>query len=1439
MRRRSMQQSLTYRRNPDLFKPHYLDNLLPETDEWEDISEDEAKTAFQEIKEIYDIKEPDKKDYDEQPLEDEVLRPVFDVLGHHYGVQQQVRNVRRFPDYGFFSTDEAKENAYERVGSGYEDFYREAIAVGDAKRWRRPLDKGGEESMENPSHQISVYLLQTPVDWAILTNGAKWRLYFSGTSRKLDSYYEIDLPKILSMEDEEARLNAFRYFYAFFRREAFIRDAQGESFLDRVYNGSIAFSRELGEDLQGNVYDAIRVLAEGFLSYNDDLDADEDLSLIHDASLVYLYRLIFVLYAESEGRDLLNTYNRLYRDNYSLNETKKEVARKLAATTTHYTNFRTELWDDLAELFQLIDRGSEAMGIDRDQLYVPAYNGGLFRTDSDAHTTTEVDFIQTYSVPDSYLAKVIYLLTRREAENGGDDIGESGMIFVDYSSLNIRHLGSIYEGLLKYELNVAPEDLVAVREGDTEKWVSKSDFDGDPSNRDTVEKGDVYLTTDMDERKTTGSYYTPEYVVQYMVENTLEPLVSEIREELVAQDQWGKGDTNVAEKFAERIFNLKVLDPAVGSGHFLVDVVDYLAHEIIEAREKQAEEAGRDTLDESHDIHWARRQVAQKCIYGVDVNSMATELAKVSLWLRTLAAEQPLAFLDHHLKTGNSLLGSDIEEISELREVGVANDENSDDEGPGRQSTLFAEKRKAAMEHLSDLYQQFIAIENRDRADAKEMETKHREIERDRRRQQLVEIANVHTAEHFGVDVPDDGYEQMAEAANGASSWEPIEEKSWFETAQEIAANHQFFHWQLEFPEVFYNEEGDGLSNPGFNVVLGNPPYLNAWRMTEEMPEFRDVIKSKYSDTGVLEGHWDLYVPFVALSLELTKEDGRHSFILPNPILTEKYATSLRKELLSNHAIESILSFDEINVFEEVDRQTIVYVVKAGSETPKTESLRVVKQPTPLEYDIVAEIDHATWLDVYNYQIRIDENFLDYLPIMKEIEENFDQIGNHFYVNYGAQVSSKEKGKFSKKDVVFDQKEPGAKKFFEGGDVSRYLCEWSGKYLDYREDEMYGARDPALFESDKIVVSVRTAGQERLSVAFEDGGMYCDHTVIICCYYDDIEGSSLQSEFDDFDKKDQNPDQYFVLAQLNSSLLTWMFKNKFATGALQGSFSDVWPESVRSLPLKTVDNVEESNMKAKNEALQESYNEYVEGNLGIDEVISHFEEVTDENEGAGAKFLGHLASEMESSRRKRNNVQLDLLEDLGSDLHGEQIVDIGIYQPASGVKDSVLDDTTDEKSKLSITNISTKRISPTQVRVFASLRYKPEDPDDVETDDNNYTYTDNIHAFDIMELSKFKADLVEEFLPAVAVKAGGYADFRSNATKTIAPLERIKSIILPEFDDVQDDVDRYFERKRYVAELDEELAMTDALIDKAMYKMYDLTDEQMEIVEDAMAGSSS
>ncbi|HUS75119.1 MAG TPA: hypothetical protein VMY43_03840, partial [Methanothrix sp.] len=247
-------------KNSNLFSNHYLEKLVKDSQQWR---EAQPEQAFAQINELFQRKARVLENYNESQLEENFIRPVLRILGHHFGVQGKVLGKDRTPDYAFFPDEQSLVEAEAHPG---EDYYRHAVAVGDAKSWKISLDKSrkglGIFGMQNPSFQIDVYLRDTPPKWAILTSGRLWRLYHETTSYKLDSFYEVDLPSLLEKGDAES----FKYFYLFFRREAFGRTVDGGSFLDSVREGSVAYAQEIGEDLQENVYRAMKILAQGFLA---------------------------------------------------------------------------------------------------------------------------------------------------------------------------------------------------------------------------------------------------------------------------------------------------------------------------------------------------------------------------------------------------------------------------------------------------------------------------------------------------------------------------------------------------------------------------------------------------------------------------------------------------------------------------------------------------------------------------------------------------------------------------------------------------------------------------------------------------------------------------------------------------------------------------------------------------------------------------------------------------------------------------------------------------------------------------------------------------------------------------------------------------------------------------------------------------------------------
>ena len=299
----AMQGALFTHRNHYLFADYYLDRRACERQEWR---EADAGSAFATVTALWRRFKPQGDN--EAQTEADWIRPVLEALGHRYNVQvgMQTPLGAKVPDYVFYP-DEATRQAAKR-GVLTEADFQGALAVGDAKAWDRPLDRAAPKAVstlhENPSLQIDTYIRHSGLAWGILTNGRLWRLYHKDTSKKLDVYYEVDLPALIEQGDVEA----FKYFWLFFRREAFVAGAHAaaaSAWLDLVLAESQAYEQGVSENLKAQVYDALRHLGQGFLDFpgNGLQPTAETLKQIHDNSLIVLYRLLFMLYAEA--RDLL------------------------------------------------------------------------------------------------------------------------------------------------------------------------------------------------------------------------------------------------------------------------------------------------------------------------------------------------------------------------------------------------------------------------------------------------------------------------------------------------------------------------------------------------------------------------------------------------------------------------------------------------------------------------------------------------------------------------------------------------------------------------------------------------------------------------------------------------------------------------------------------------------------------------------------------------------------------------------------------------------------------------------------------------------------------------------------------------------------------------------------------------------------------------------
>lgn len=1143
------QTSLTALRNNNLFSQYYLDTYLKQSPEWK---KEDHVAVFEQIKTLYTREAAFLETLNEKQLEERFFKPVFTLLGFEFEVTEKTRS-REFPDYAFFSDRKARDDAHK--DKDQRDFFTNAIAIGEVKQWKIDLDKIGKigaNITEQPSRQIWHYLSVTDPKWGVLSNGKFWRLYCK--NRKYDNYLEINLPDLIVTNDVEG----FRFFYYFFRKDAFVSSKDGPAFLDRVLKGSIDYAKAIGINLKENVYWAMKRISEGFLdrrSNNLDKNDPATLARVQNNTMILLYRFLFLLYAEGKG--LLDLNDLRYYNYYSFRLRVREIAeRQDGGNDKKFDPINITLQTQFKTLFDLINQGSAGYPILEEGekgMKIPAYNGGLF-------DPTKHPDLEQWQIGDLYLAEAIDYLSRSEIEGGHRD-------FVDYSTLEIRHLGSIYEGLLEYKLKIAQTDLVV----NDSNWLTLDEYNKNRKQKkaitdfteDTrVKAGQVYLATDKGERKSTGSYYTPDYIVNYIVKNTVGPIVDE---------KW-KEAQQTGSSYIDATLSINVLDPAMGSGHFLVGTVDFLSLKLLDAVNKDYD-AGKIADPAPYTSDWARRDVVSHCIYGVDLNELAVELAKVGLWLTTISRDKPLSFLDHRLKQGNSLIGM---KLSSLRYY-----PGTEPKGMG-QAELPTSISPRFIGHILSKISELEAIEDNKLEDVKRKEKVFEEFKQLPEYRKARGLANVYTATYFGNAITSTEATEFKKARSSEAhyqdlvweiagdeeyKWKRVTNYDWFRQAESIAKEKSFFHWELEFPEIFF-DAGKLRENPGWDAVIGNPPYSNAWAMTDLDDVSRNAIAVLNPHKEFLTGHWDLYIPFVGIALQLMKKGGYHSFILPDAVAREKYAASLRVSIIHDFLLTRWVHFEDENVFEDVSRHCAIYVIQ--KEVPP-ENWEVFFDNAPHQNEPdrgFSKIPLSKWLVGPTNQLRPNNIESGSSKIVEKIDAKSIRVGQFCYVMVGATVHSKDKVSFKKADIVTKQPIGNAKRFIDGKTLHRYEIGYDGRFLDYKPDMMYGPRVPELFENHKIVIRKVSEENEGLVVAYDADGYYCDDRIICVTPYETVKDAGVQLEYEGYPHLEENiPSLLYTTGIVASKITSWYFKEVFATGTLQGSYTDTYPKQVRAFPI--------------------------------------------------------------------------------------------------------------------------------------------------------------------------------------------------------------------------------------------------------------------------------
>jgi hypothetical protein len=716
--------------------------------------------------------------------------------------------------------------------------------------------------------------------WVVLTNGVQWRLLDSRSLRRYEAYLEIDLFKLLQGEDDD---RAAYLFYRLLRLEDSLeRDPDtGENRLGTFLQESVNATEQIESYLKTTVSDNLNtpgggdgIMAQLCLGLVRAIDptgtkafTEQERAAIYRDATYLLYRLLFILYAEA--RNLLPMDRADYRD-VSLSRLIDE-ARDLRDNPARLQPGSVRLWEQLAWLFNAIEFSDEYLGI-------PPYNGGLFES-------KDKPYLSQLKIEDIYLAEALFELAFF-LEPDKDALPEQ----IDYRDLSVRHLGSLYEGMIEYRLFIAEERLLARRDKKGKvKYLSAAKESRKP-NDEELEPGKVYFAQSPHERKATGTHYTAEDLVERLTRQTVLRLLDErwaafspqLAHWLDELDQTTEPerlqhfiDSQLEAFVREQVLSLRICDPAMGSGHFLVHIAHTITNFILRTLSRTPWANPAVNL---HPDEW-RRLVAENCLYGVDVNQMASELAKLSLWLATMQVGQPLSFLDHHLKYGNSLLGVRLEEILAILAYddltkNTAKSRVAEDQGQYTFKTLPQAVRtiEKANEWLAKVTTQVV---NRVE-DIHQQEYDYEEAQR--LLEPYKQIGDLLVAHKMGLKAKDSELAVIARAIE-SDLLDALsnDQRSFIEETHKILGERLSLHWELEFSSVF---SANGAQ--GFDVIIGNPPFLGGYKIRGELGvEFSEYLRKSFVNA---KGQADLCVYFFRQGYSLIIEEGYLGMVATNTI---------------------------------------------------------------------------------------------------------------------------------------------------------------------------------------------------------------------------------------------------------------------------------------------------------------------------------------------------------------------------------------------------------------------------------------------------------------------------------------------------------------------------------------------------------------------------
>ena len=758
-------------------------------------------------------------------------------------------------------------------------------ALNDPSLFSRLTDNG-----ELPEGMVLADCEKQGAHWGILAAGTRYRLFQRNPpiGPATGQYLEIDLAELESRR---------RWYLGLLAPQSL----QENGWLTAWIQEARDFGQKLRQGLQERlIKDALPNLARGLGEYLESEGADlsdrKHLQRIEEAALTLVFRFMFLLHTEARG--YLPIGSAAYRPHSA-----SQLADDSRPGRGPFDRRSTQRWDRLGTLVRMVRTGDTSAG-------VPAYNGSLFA----AAGFPGSDLLERAEITDIYMAPVLSAIAFEH-----DRPQASGL---DYAGLQIGHLGAIYEALLTLRLTRAPEDLAYDARRDIYRPLRAGE-------QPEVTKADLYYQAQAGGRKAGGVFYTRHEFVDHLLQHSLRPALDDHLEDV---GKLARRDPSAA---GRRLFDFSVVDPAMGSAHFLTAALDMLGDRIeiflaevgglpgIESRFKELRQDSGPVVHQAEDGDLLRRLILKRCIYGVDLSPMAVEVANVTLWLASFVPGLALSYLGSNLKCGNALIG-----VADPAVVGS--------DSP----MLTGQAVENAMRLATRLQREQAAIP--DRTPDEVEQSQEMGVRRDEATAALRRVFDLWTAHPLGMDGARHTLETNATklVEGDPDTTDTLQPE--LAAAAALAARYRFFHWPLQFPSIFHRER------PGFDVVVGNPPWneitieelaFYALRdpglrglpnlgdrreriaeLDEQNPSWREefeteqaklaTVREFFSETGGYQlqgvGDRDLYQLFCERYSHLVRQGGQLGVVLPRTAFLAQGARRFRQWLFAHNSLRRI-----------------------------------------------------------------------------------------------------------------------------------------------------------------------------------------------------------------------------------------------------------------------------------------------------------------------------------------------------------------------------------------------------------------------------------------------------------------------------------------------------------------------------------------------------